>query len=70
MRPHPIPEKILKRIQAVTVVSVLVLQGCGHKGPLMLPAPPVQASPAPASAVQTTSPQNPEMPSSQPYQQP
>jgi predicted small lipoprotein YifL len=62
---HPIPERILKRIQAVTVVSVLVLQGCGHKGPLMLPPPPVQVPP-----VQTTSPQNPDLPSPQPYKQP
>ena len=65
MRPYPIPKKILKSIQAFIVVSLLVLQGCGHKGPLMLPPPP-----APASPVQTTSPQNPDLPSAQPYQQP
>ena len=70
MRSHPIPKKILKRIQALIVVSLLELQGCGHKGPLMLPAPPVQASQVPASLVQTTSPQNPVLPSAQPYQQP
>jgi len=70
MRPPLIPKKILKRIPAIIVVSLLELQGCGHKGPLMLPAPPVQASQVPASLVQTTSPQNPDLPSSQPYKQP
>gem|GEM_PF-903756 len=55
MRPHTIPERIPYRIPGIIAVLVLVLQGCGHKGPLMLPAPPAQ----------TTSPQKPDLPSSQ-----
>ncbi|MGA7750418.1 MAG: lipoprotein [Gallionella sp.] len=70
MRPDPIPDRIPNRIQTVIAVLVLVLQGCGHKGPLMLPAPQTQTSPAQVSGAQTpqgqtTSPQKPDLPSSQ-----
>ena len=51
MRPDNIPGKTL----GITVVLVSLLQGCGHKGPLMLPAPHVQTPQA-----QTTSPQLPD----------
>jgi predicted small lipoprotein YifL len=38
---------------AAMLVTILALQGCGHKGPLMLPAPEVQKAGAQTSQVQT-----------------
>jgi predicted small lipoprotein YifL len=40
MRSGHIPGKTL----GIIAVLVLLLQGCGHKGPLMLPAPKTQAT--------------------------
>jgi predicted small lipoprotein YifL len=50
----------------LAIMLVLTLQGCGHKGPLMLPpakvpAPPAAASAAPASPAAASS-----VPASQP----
>jgi predicted small lipoprotein YifL len=39
---------------AAMLATILVLQGCGHKGPLMLPAPPAQKSGAQTSGAQTS----------------
>jgi predicted small lipoprotein YifL len=53
------------------VVLALLLEGCGHKGPLKLPEPSAQTSRPQAAQSQTTSPQTPGsqeqgLPSSQP----
>lgn len=42
------------KIPYIIVVLVFLLQGCGHKGPLTLPAPKVAVSPAQAADPQTT----------------
>lgn len=39
-------------ILAAMLAAILALQGCGHRGPLMLPAPHAQKSGANISAVQ------------------
>lgn len=39
---------------AAMLATILVLQGCGHKGPLMLPAPSAQKSGADTSGVQAS----------------
>lgn len=39
----------------LAITLVLALQGCGHKGPLMLPTAPVPASPAPVTLVPASS---------------
>ncbi len=41
-------------ILAAMLAAILALQGCGHKGPLMLPAPQAQKSGAQTSGVQTS----------------
>jgi predicted small lipoprotein YifL len=43
-------------IMGIIVVLTLLLEGCGHKGPLILPAPQAQTSPA-----QITNPQLPDL---------
>jgi predicted small lipoprotein YifL len=53
--------------RVMAVVTMLALQGCGHKGPLMLPAPEVQKAGAQTSQAQTsgtqpTSPQGSDLP--------
>ncbi len=45
----------------LVVIPALLLEGCGHKGPLMLPSPEIrtsqaQAPIAPASGVSATQP--------------
>ncbi len=45
----------------IIVISALLLEGCGHKGPLMLPSPPARTAPAqqiiaPASGVPASLP--------------
>ncbi len=45
----------------IIAIPVLLLEGCGHKGPLMLPSPPartshVQAPSVPASGVPVSQP--------------
>lgn len=69
-----IPAKLM------AVIAILMLQGCGHKGPLMLPASKVPASQVPASQAAasqvpaTSQPvpdaQNPGTPTAQPAKQP
>jgi predicted small lipoprotein YifL len=44
-------------------IPALLLEGCGHKGPLMLPEPPPRTAPAqkiiaPASGVSASQPGN------------
>jgi predicted small lipoprotein YifL len=48
-------------ILGIIVISAFLLEGCGHKGPLMLPESGIQTSPAqapiaPASGVPATQP--------------
>jgi len=55
-------------VMATMLATILALQGCGHKGPLMLPAPEVQktgaqTSQAQTSGAQATSPQKSDLPS-------
>jgi predicted small lipoprotein YifL len=55
----------------IIVILALLLEGCGHKGPLKLPQPQTQTSQPQSSQSQTTSPQTPGsqepgLPSSQP----
>lgn len=49
-------------ILAAMLAAILALQGCGHKGPLMLPAPPAQKSGANTSGVQATNPKQADSP--------
>jgi predicted small lipoprotein YifL len=48
----------MRSIFGITVLTLL-LQGCGHKGALMLPAPPVQTSQIPSPPNSTTVGQTP-----------
>lgn len=41
-------------VTAAMLAAIVVLQGCGHKGPLMLPAPPAQKSGAQTSGTHTS----------------
>ena len=64
-----IPAKLM------AVIAILMLQGCGHKGPLVLPVSKVPAPQAAASQVPATSQpvpdaQNPGTPAAQPNKQP
>lgn len=48
-------------VLGIVVISALLLEGCGHKGPLMLPSPPARTAPAqqviaPASGVPVSRP--------------
>ena len=47
------------------VITLLLLGGCGHKGPLRLPAPQPQTAQAPTAGQQINGQQTPEAPSSQ-----
>ncbi|HEY8887829.1 MAG TPA: hypothetical protein VIM35_05035 [Gallionella sp.] len=38
-------------IFGIIVISAFLLEGCGHKGPLMLPTPPARTSQAPTPIV-------------------
>jgi|WetSurMetagenome_2_1015567.scaffolds.fasta_scaffold91594_3 predicted small lipoprotein YifL len=44
-------------VMATMLVAILALQGCGHKGPLMLPVPQAQTSGTPE-----TNPQKSDLP--------
>jgi predicted small lipoprotein YifL len=60
-----VPGRIM--VMATMLVAILALQGCGHKGPLMLPVPQAQTSGAQTSGTQTsgtpqTSPQKSDLP--------
>jgi predicted small lipoprotein YifL len=50
-----VPGRIM--VMATMLAAILALQGCGHKGPLMLPAPQAQAS-----GTQASSPQKSDLP--------
>jgi predicted small lipoprotein YifL len=48
-------------ILGIIIISALLLEGCGHKGPLMLPSPPERTAQAqeiiaPASGVPAPQP--------------
>ncbi len=65
------------RAGLAVIIAVLLLQGCGHKGPLMLPpsrAPAPQVQPAQIQVPATSQPapdaQHPDTSSAQPAQQP
>jgi predicted small lipoprotein YifL len=49
----------------IILVLALLLEGCGHKGPLKLPAPPVMTSPAPTTSSTMPDAQKSDLPSSQ-----
>lgn len=49
-------------VTAAMLAAILVLQGCGHKGPLMLPAPPAQKSGAQTSGSSATNPKQADSP--------
>jgi predicted small lipoprotein YifL len=49
----------------IILVFALLLEGCGHKGPLKLPAPPVGTSPAQTASPAIPDAQKPALPSSQ-----
>lgn len=51
------------------IIAVLALQGCGHKGPLVLPASQVPTATVPASPP-VADPQMPAAPGSLPDKQP
>jgi predicted small lipoprotein YifL len=51
------------------IIAVLALQGCGHKGPLVLPASRVPTATVPASPP-VADPQKPSPPASLPDKQP
>ena len=53
------------RILPIIAVLALALQGCGHKGPLMLPAPPVPVSGVQAPPAQAADQQKASLPSAQ-----
>jgi predicted small lipoprotein YifL len=60
-----VPGRIM--VMATMLATILALQGCGHKGPLMLPEPQAQASGTQtsgnqASGTQATSPQKSALP--------
>lgn len=46
----------------IIVILALLLEGCGHKGPLKLPEPQAQAPQAQTTNPQTTDLQKPAMP--------
>lgn len=52
------------------ILAVLALQGCGHKGPLVLPASQVPTSTVPAASQPVADPQKPSPPASLPDKQP
>ena len=52
-------------ILGIIVISAFLLEGCGHKGPLMLPSPETRAA-----QTQTPIPPASGVPSSQPGKQP
>jgi predicted small lipoprotein YifL len=52
---------IPKNTWGIILISIFLLEGCGHKGPLMLPEAAIRTSPtqkpiAPASGVPATQP--------------
>ena len=51
------------------IIAVLALQGCGHKGPLVLP-PSLSTSQVPAASQPVADPQKPDAPASLPDKQP
>ena len=61
MRSGLIPDKTL----GIIVILALLLEGCGHKGPLMLPAPKAQSSQAPTTSPPIPDSQKTGLPSSQ-----
>ena len=61
MRSGLIPEKSW----GIIVILALLVEGCGHKGPLKLPAPQAQTPQAQTTNPQTTDLQKPAMPSPQ-----
>jgi predicted small lipoprotein YifL len=53
------PDNLGKNV-CIAAILIFLLTGCGHKGPLMLPAPHVKTNSPP-----TPSSQNPDLPASQ-----
>lgn len=58
MRSGLIPQKTW----GIIVILALLLEGCGHKGPLKLPEPQAQTPQAQTTNPQTTDLQKPAMP--------
>jgi predicted small lipoprotein YifL len=46
----------------IMVILFFLLEGCGHKGPLKLPAPKAQTPQAQTSSPQMPDPQKPDVP--------
>jgi predicted small lipoprotein YifL len=61
MRSGLIPEKTW----GIMVILFLLLEGCGHRGPLKLPPPQVQPPETQTTSPQTHDSQAPALPSSQ-----
>jgi predicted small lipoprotein YifL len=61
MRSGLIPHKTW----GIIVILALLLEGCGHKGPLKLPEPQAQTPQAQTTNPQTPGSQEPGLPSSQ-----
>jgi predicted small lipoprotein YifL len=57
-------------ILGIMAILFLLLEGCGHKGPLKLPAPQAQIPQAPTTSPQTLDSPKPDMPPSQQIKQP
>jgi predicted small lipoprotein YifL len=54
----------------IILILSLLLEGCGHKGPLKLPEPQIQQPQAQATSPQITDTQNPGLPPLQQDNQP